>query len=198
MDSIAGIAPLLGIGTAGAGITGNIINSITRGQQTGQLQSAEKKLTNLPPGGLGSMVASETQPLNQSLLNLVGNQVQADVAGRGLAESPGTFAATESEVLAPYQQQNQNTALQLVLQKLGLPIQYANAVINSVGPNADVGRILQALIQMNGTTPPGGGIPDTSGTPSPVPGILAQIQAAQNPPPTSGLTPDMGNLQVTS
>jgi hypothetical protein len=194
-ESISGILPILGLGTAGAGITGNIMNAITRGQQTSDLQSAEKKLTNLPPGALAGMVTKETAPLNQNLISSVGNMVQADVAGRGLAESPGVFAATETQALAPFQQQNQGTALQLVLQKLGLPIEYANAVINSVGPNADVGKILQMLMQM----PKGGvgGVPDTSGTPSPVPGILAQIQAAQNPT-VPGLTPDMGNLQVTS
>ena len=198
MDSIQGIIPLLGLGTAGAGITGNIMNAITRGQQTSKLQSAEKNLANLSPEALSGMVSKATAPLNQNLVSSVGNLVQADVAGRGLAESPGVFAATESQALAPYQQQNQNTALQLVLQKLGLPIEYANAVINSVGPNADVGKILQSLMQMQ-KTPAGGGIPDTSSIPSPTPGILAQIQAAQNPAPsTPGLTPDMGNLLVTS
>jgi len=197
MDSIQGIIPLLGLGTAGAGITGNIMNAITRGQQTSKLQSAEKNLANLSPEALSGMVSKATAPLNQNLVSSVGNLVQADVAGRGLAESPGVFAATESQALAPYQQQNQNTALQLVLQKLGLPIEYANAVINSVGPNADVGKILQSLMQMQKGGV--GGVPNTSDIPSPTPGILAQIQAAQNPAPsTPGLTPDMGNLLVTS
>jgi hypothetical protein len=196
-DSISGILPILGLGTAGAGITGNIMNAITRGQQTSQLQSAEKKLANLSPEQLSSMVSGATAPLNQNLVSSVGNLVQADVAGRGLAESPGVFAATETQALAPFQQQNQNTALQLVLQKLGLPIEYANAVINSVGPNADVGRILQALMQMPKTGGVGG-VPDTSGTPSPVAGILAQIQQAQQPVSTPGLVSDMGNLQTTS
>lgn len=193
MDSITAIAPLLGIGTAGAGIAGNIMNSITRGQQTSKLQSAEKQLANLTPQQYGSMVAGATQPLNQNLLNLVGNQVQADVASRGLAESPGTFAATESQALAPFQQQNQNTALQLILTKLGLPIEYANAVINSVGPNANVGGILQALMQLPGAGGTRGAFPGTSasaGTTSPVPDILQSLMNVNASTPSfPGLTP---------
>jgi hypothetical protein len=173
-SAIQGIAPALGIGTAGAGIAGNLMNAITRGQQVSQLQSAEKKLANLTPEQLSGMVAKGTAPLNQNLLQNVGNLVQADVAGRGLAESPGVFAATESQALAPYQQQNQSTALQLVMKKLGLPIEYADAIINAVGPNANVGSILQTLMQMPQKSNLGG-VPDTSGIPSPVPGILDQI-----------------------
>lgn len=111
------------------GIVGDIMGGITKGKEIGNLQTAQNKFANMTPEQLSSMVTKATQPLNAGLVQEVGNTVQADVASRGLAESPGVWAATESQTLAPYEQQNQNTAVQLVLRQLGLPIEYASAIM---------------------------------------------------------------------
>ncbi len=161
MGELAGsIGKIFGIGTAGAGIIGNIMNSITRGREVGKLQDAEKKFANLTPEQLSGLVSRAEKPLDQDLLQSVGNLVQADVAGRGLAESPGVFAATETQSLAPYKIEQQKIALQLVMKQLGLPIEYAESIINATGPNADISRILAMLMNQN---PSSGGnlVPDT-------------------------------------
>jgi hypothetical protein len=145
-DTIGKIAPILGIGAAGSGLFGNIMNAITRGKAVGSLEKAEKKFTDLTPEQLSGLVSRAEQPLGQDLTQSVGNLVQADVAGRGLAESPGVFAATEAQALAPYKLQQQQMALQLVLKQLGLPIEYAEAILGATGQNADVSKLLAMVM----------------------------------------------------
>src|SRR6266481_7893003 len=102
-DAIASIgglfksaAPAITGITAGTGLIGNVLNSIQRGNEVGKLQSAEKKFANLTPEQLSGMVTRAEQPLGNDLLQNVGNLVQADLGTRGLAESPGIFASTET------------------------------------------------------------------------------------------------------
>jgi hypothetical protein len=185
MEGLSGIAQILGLGTAGAGLFGNVMNSITRGKEVGNLQSAEKKFTSLTPEQLSGMVTKAEQPLGQDLLQNVGNLVQADVAGRGLAESPGVFAATETQAVAPYQLQQQQMALQLIMKQLGLPIEYATAILSSMGGNANVSPLLQMLMQQNGTS---GGVPPSVPGGDNTAAILQQIIASQGPA-NPGLTP---------
>jgi hypothetical protein len=157
MDAITKILPLVGIGTAGAGLVGNIMNSIQRGKVASQ---AEKNAS-LTPGQLGSMVSSATQPLDRSLIEMVQNSVQGDMASRGLAEAPGIFAASESQALAPFEQQNQNTALQLILKQLGLPEETLAALSSGGGGSANMLPLLMMLMQ--------GKKPTATGTTSPLP-----------------------------
>lgn len=164
-------APAIEGATAGAGLLGNIMNSITRGKQVGKLEDAEKKFASMKPEELAGLVSRAEKPLDQDLLQSVGNLVQADVAGRGLAESPGVFAATESQALAPYKIEQQKMALELVMKQLGLPIEYAKAVIDAVGPNADISKVLAMLMNQNQGSSSGGlTYPIPSGGESPAPG----------------------------
>jgi len=185
-DSLGSIAKIVGIGSAGSGIIGNIINSITRGKQVGRLEDAEKKFANMKPEELAGLVSRAQQPLSQDLLQSVGNLVQADVAGRGLAESPGVFAATETQALAPYKIEQQKMALELVMKQLGLPIEYANAVINAAGPGTDMSKILAMLISMTKGGGGGGGlIPDVPTGAEGITGdVIGQIIAGGVPTPT--------------
>lgn len=73
------------------------------------------------PEKLAAMAAKLQKPLDNSLVQGVNNRVQADMATRGLSQAPGIFAATESQALAPYQQQNADRAMQAVMQMLGMP-----------------------------------------------------------------------------
>jgi hypothetical protein len=150
-------APAIGGATAGAGIFGNILNSITRGKEIGNLQSAEKKFANLTPEQLSGLVTRAEQPLGQDLLQSVGNTVQADLGTRGLSEAPGVFAAGEAQALAPYKLQEQQMALQLVMKQMGLPIEYAQAILQASGGGTDISRILMMLMNANKNGGSGGG-----------------------------------------
>lgn len=143
-ESLASILPIAGIASAGSGLIGNILNSIQRGN----VASQAAKNASLTPAQLGGMVSSATKPLDRSLVETVQNAVQADVASRGLAESPGIFAATESQALAPFQQQNQQTALQLIMEKLGLPAQTLYALSSGGGGYANLLPLLQSIMKM--------------------------------------------------
>jgi hypothetical protein len=187
-DAIASIgslfktaAPAITGGAAGAGLIGNIMNSIQRGNEVGKLQSAEKKFANLTPEQLSGMVTKAEQPLGQDLLQNVGNLVQADMGTRGLSESPGVFASTETQALAPYKLQQQNMALQLIMKQLGLPIEYAQAILSGMGGPSNITPLLQLLMKgkSDGSTPDG-----------PSPSIKEILNLFQQNPTNAGLTPN--------
>jgi hypothetical protein len=141
------------LGATGAGLVGNILNERSRSQELNKLKSAEATLAD--PAKLSSEVRAATQPLDQGLVSGVENAVSGSLAERGLSQAPGIQAATISGALAPYQQQNQNTALQLVLTRLGLPLQYAQTILQNLPKNTNLAPLLALL----GRT---GGTPDTS------------------------------------
>jgi len=142
----SGLLDLAGIGTAGSGIIGNILNERMRSQQLNQLQQQEN------PTKLAQEVVAATQPLNSGLVQSVTNQVSGNLASQGLSEAPGIQASVESQALAPFEQQNQQTALQLVLQRLGIP----ESIIASLPQNTNIAPILALLMRMNNQG--GGGV----------------------------------------
>jgi hypothetical protein len=184
-------APAIGGVTAGAGLLGNIMNSIQRGNEVGKLQSAEKKFTSLTPEQLSGMVTKAEQPLGTDLLQNVGNLVQADLGTRGLSGAPGIFAAEESQALAPYKLQEQQMALQLIMKQLGLPIEYATAILQGMGGQSNVSPLLQLLMQGKPTTNQVPGIPEGTNPGDTTAAIIQQILAGQVPN-TPGLVPDTG------
>lgn len=142
------------LGTAGAGLVGNILNERARSQELNRLKSSEATLAD--PAKLSAEVRAATQPLNQGLVQGVTEAVSGELAERGLSQAPGIQAASISGALAPYEQQNQQTALQLVLTRLGLPLEYANTILANLPKNTNLAPIL-ALLQRNA-----GGVGDTS------------------------------------
>lgn len=176
-EAITSILPLLTAGTAGAGLVGNIMSSV----QQGKVASEAEHNAHLSPNQLATMVSSATQPLDRSLVNAVNNQVQGDMAQRGLAEAPGIFAATEGQALAPFEQANQDRALQLILAKLGLPASTLMALRSGGGGMANLSPLLQMIMKQfpggsgtsPGATPPF--FPTTSSGPSPVEGLTGDI-----------------------
>ncbi len=106
---------LLG-GMLGTGEVGNIIEERKRAAYQNQLMSLIKD-----PAKLTQMILKAQRPLDNSLVQSVGNRVQADLASRGLSQAPGIFGASEAQALAPFQQQNYNEAMNQVLTSLGLP-----------------------------------------------------------------------------
>lgn len=128
-------------------------------------------LTNNPEKS-AALVRSMTQPLNQNLVQDVGNQTQAYLAERGLSESPQISQAVLSQALAPYEQQNQQTALDEYYRNLALGLSAANpallphepdltALLASFGkagggstiPSATVGADTSVPLQLPGSEP---------------------------------------------
>jgi hypothetical protein len=137
----------LNVGSTVAGETGNIISGVQKGREISALTNEQKRLLNMSPESLSALVARGTAPLSAGLTQSVGNQVQGDLAERGLAEAPGIYAATESQALAPYQQQNQQIALDEILTKLQLPLSYGNTILSGYGQPQDMSRAIMALLQ---------------------------------------------------
>ena len=103
-------------GAFGAGEIGNILEEQKRMQYQNYIMDLMKN-----PQKLAALVAKLQKPMDNALVQGVTNQVQGNMAERGLSQAPGIFAASQSQALAPYEQQNYNTALQSVMQMLGMP-----------------------------------------------------------------------------
>ena len=151
-DSGGGLLKALEAGMGGAGLIGNILNEKARSDQLGALTNAEKHLPD--PTALAKQVAAATAPLNTGLVQGVENQVQGSLASQGLAQAPGIQASVLSQSLAPFEQQNQSTALQLVMQRLGLPLEYASTILAGLPKDTNLAPLL-ALLQNKGTGTPG-------------------------------------------
>jgi len=122
-----GLESLATLGATGAGLAGNLSAEHQRQQELNYAKQQQALLAN--PTALASEVAGATQPLNKALVESVGNNVTGTLAEEGLSQAPGIQATALSQALAPYEQQNQQTALQIVMQRLGLPLNYAQTIL---------------------------------------------------------------------
>ena len=179
-SSGSGLLNLLGLGTTATGLVGNALNERTASQQINKLNALDN------PTKLAQEVAATTAPLNTGLVQGVENQVQSSLASQGLAEAPGIQASVLSQSLAPYQQQNQNTALQLVLQQLGIPV----SILQNLRPNANMSPLLALLLRQNNPTTTGSLVPTSP--PGATPG--ADWLQSISPPPTPPAS--VGDFQV--
>lgn len=146
----AGLLKVGELGSAGAGLVGNILNERARSNELGRVSAAEKTLAD--PTALAKQVAAATQPLDTGLTESVGNAVDASLAEKGLTQAPGIARTELSQALAPFEQANQNTALQLVLTRLGLPLQYAQTFLSNLPPNVNLAPLLALLGKGGGST----------------------------------------------
>jgi hypothetical protein len=141
----SGLLDLFGLGTSVAGLIGNIATEKARSAQLNQLSSLEK---NLPTStALATQVANATQPLNEGLVQSVGNTVSGSLAEQGLSQAPGIQGAVLAQSLAPFEQQNQNTALQLVMERLGLPLQYIQTYLGGLPNSSNLSPLLAMLMR---------------------------------------------------
>lgn len=163
-DAISSLGSVFSGGTAGGvpnwmklilgGLTASgEVGNIMAGQQRSNLMNEAQKWEQLTPQQLSAKIAAATQPLNQGLVQGVGNTVSAQMGERGLAQAPGIFSAEESQALAPYYQQNQATALQTILAQMGLPVEMARLLPNQT----NLAPLLQLLLGSFGKG--GGGLP---------------------------------------
>ncbi len=172
-----GLGEIAGLGATGAGLIGNLAAD----RQRAAAAKAAQANMNLSPGQLGTMVSGAEQPLNRALVQAVTGNVNANLAEQGLSEAPGLIATATSQALAPYQQQNQQTALQLVLRKLGLPAEFAS----TIPPNSPLAPLLALLMHGFGTPSAAPSASPTGGAPGSFPTAayptLAQLTGGATP-----------------
>jgi hypothetical protein len=168
-----GIGTLAELGGAGAGLYGNISADQQRAAAAKQAQAN----ANLTPQQLSAMVSGAQQPLNAGLVQAITGNVNANLAEQGLSQAPGLIATAESQALAPFQQNNQQAALQLVLAKLGLPAEFAK----TIPQNANLAPLLSMLFKGQAT-------PSTNPNPF-------QTTGPNPPPPTTDQSTPGGGTQ---
>lgn len=172
MDAIANLGGLFGGGgggttptwmkillgaLTGTGEIGNILAGRERAKEADVLKQAQRRFANLTPEQLSSLVLRAERPLEAGLTQNVGNVVQASLAERGLSQAPGIFGATLSQALAPYELEQRRQALELVFKQLGLPIEYANAILQSLPKETNMAPLLALLlssVRKPAATPP--------------------------------------------
>ena len=152
-DALAGlpqmlqsILPILGVGETIAGVTGNIMNERTASQQQGVLKADEKVLNS--PTLFNQQVAANTAPLNTGLVQDVTNTVDANAGATGTAQAPGIVSTELAQAIAPYIQQNQNTAIQTVLSRLTGSQSDAGSILSSLH-NTNLSPLLAMLLRLN-------------------------------------------------
>ncbi len=145
-----GLSSLATLGATGAGLYGNISAEQQRQNELNILKK-QQAAAEVSPTQLAQQVSAATQPLNRGLVQDVTNNVSGTLAEQGLSQAPGIQATALSQALAPYQQQNQATALQLVMKRLGLPIEYAQTLLAGNPQSVDLSKLLALLGR------PGGG-----------------------------------------
>jgi hypothetical protein len=183
-----GLESLATLGATGAGLAGNISASHQQQQEANYLKQQQALLAD--PTKLAQEVAGATQPLNKALVSDVSNNVSGTLAEQGLAQAPGIQASTLATSLAPFEQQNQQTALQIVMQRLGLPIQYATALLQNQPKGTNLAPLLALLSKGGmpttpGSTPGGGFTPANASWSANLPG-----QQPATPPDSSSWMPD--------
>jgi hypothetical protein len=154
---------------AGFGLYGNIKGSNQRNAELARLDAAQKKWTNMSPAQLAEMVAKTEAPLSADLTANVGNQVNAMMAERGLAQAPGIFASSLAQGLAPYEQANRDAAMKLVFQQMGLPMEYAQSILGGIAPGTDLSNPLAMIMRYLGGGGGGGVIPMSGNDPTTMP-----------------------------
>jgi hypothetical protein len=139
--------------TAGAGA--NVYTGIQNANNLGNYNSTQQYIQNLVknPQKMQAAAASYTQPLTAGLTDSVTNQVQAQLAERGLGGSPAALSSDITQALAPYIQQNQQTGLNTLLQSLGV----AGAAKPATLPSVNLSQLM-ALLKQGGS----GGTSDPS------------------------------------
>lgn len=144
--SSSGGQGILKAGTAG---TGFLQNLLAARQANAKQKYVEDLLKN--PAKFQALVKGAEQPLTQGLTTDIARQTDAYGAERGLGSSPAIMKDVYAQALAPYQQQEQQMAINSVLQRLGV---YADQP--TMKP-VDVSSIFKFLAM--GNNPSSSGVP---------------------------------------
>lgn len=150
---------------SGVGVLSNIMNMVQqqklRSQQMGYLKNIQGLISD--PSKLTAMLSKLERPLSAGLEKGVGNSVQGYLAERGLSTSPTIQAETMAQTLAPFQQNEQQIALDAVFKLLGLPAGAGSMLPGSM-PNVDISGLLK-MLQKKPAPSGDGGVDANAGAP---------------------------------
>jgi hypothetical protein len=166
------LSKVLPLASFGLGTYGNIKSGQAQQGNLDALETARKKYATMNPTDVSKMVMGATQPLNQGLVQGVGNQVNAMMGERGLSQAPGIFSGQLAQSLAPFEQQNQDAAMKIVMQQMGLPLEYAKGIGAAIPPGQSMTPALMMFLQSMGMGKPGAS-PSGGGAPAAAPGYAA-------------------------
>ena len=135
-------------GVAQAGSTAyNLYNQYQNQQYQNQLRSYAQD-----PAKMNAYAAKFTQPLTAGLTTGVANQAQADLATRGLSDSPEISQQVYAQAIAPYIQQNQQQGYQNALQALQVG---GGAVNPNLQSTNSINSLAKIFSQLPGASPSG-------------------------------------------
>ena len=153
------------------------------------------------PAKMNAYAAKFTQPLTAGLTTGVANQAQADLATRGLTDSPEISQQVYAQAIAPYIQQNQQQGYQDALQALQVGGGAVNP--NTQSPNT-IAALAKAFSMIPGGAQPPNGLQAlqnylrTMGTQQPQININGGVGAPPGPIDTSGLDTGMPDTSAFS
>ena len=133
------------------------------------------------PAKMNAYAEQFTQPLTAGLQTSVANQAQADLASRGLTDSPQISQEVYAQALAPYVQQNQQNGYNNAIQALGLA---GGAISPSTSSANTLSALTKAFSQLGGA---GGGNAALQ--------RLLQLARSGGVPQTT--SPDLGGINPT-
>lgn len=139
---------------SGAGALENFLAARKKQQYLNSQLAYQKMVQGIisDPAKLMARAKALQSPLDQGLVQGVGNQVQAYSAERGLATSPQIQQAVLAQALGPYIQQNQKDALGEAVSSLGVPI--AGSTPPQFDNPLDLSAMLRELLKPSSTTVP--------------------------------------------
>jgi hypothetical protein len=121
------LKPIVGLAGVASNVAQGIRNWGLQSQAINQANQLQALASN--PTAMAARIRAAQQPLSQGLVSDVTNQVQGQMAERGLALSPSIMNQVMGQALGPYQMQEQQLAMQSVMD----PYQMAIAALQGAG-----------------------------------------------------------------
>jgi hypothetical protein len=162
---IGAVGKGLGTGAGGIGAIAplfGMINQFSQAQKEKALMDRQIYYSKHPEA-IANLAKSFERPLDKSLTSGVENVVNASLGEQGLSQAPGIQSQVLSQALAPYQQQNQQMAIQEAFKAIGLPAEALGALQSTMRPDM-LALMLKGILpgsQTGSKGTPGFQIPNT-------------------------------------
>lgn len=165
MGNVAKVAqPVMG----GLGVVSNLIqgNRASSVQQNAINQQKQLMALVNDPAAFSAKIKSLQQPLSQGLTQGVGNGVQGYLAERGLSSSPQISEEVMAQALGPFQQNEQQMAIQSLLSAYGLGQGATGQAVGASPGQIDTSGFWK-MLQERGNVPAANPAPTASSIPWP-------------------------------
>lgn len=193
--------------STGIGAVSNFLLNRKKSQLLNNQLAYQKYVQSLAqnPAKMNAYVSSFEQPLSQGLVSGVGNAVQANLGEKGLSASPSIATDVMAQALAPYQQNEQQMAINEAFSALGLPsgaplpqfdqpLNLSTMIQQLLKPpqgqvvpvDTSGGSVIPPISDYPNPTPPWTAPPGTSGGGSSITDIINSLIFGQQPPALAG------------